>query len=120
MAAVKAEQFTLFDIPANEPKRVRTKWEELQEMAEEGEKHGGFIPQFIAAVLLDVSKARVGQLVEDGRLKRYTYFGKPFVTVDDVSAFINSERKTGRPVGNPPATLKESFTRVNRYRKEKP
>jgi len=117
MAAVTAEQFTLFEIPAEEPKRVRTKWEQLQEMSAEAEQHGGFVPPFIAAVLLDVSRQRVNAMMETGILKRYEYFGNPFVTVNDIAAYMNGDRRGVK--GRPPKTFKESLERVQRLRKEK-
>jgi len=114
-----AEQFSLFDIPASEPKRVRTKWQELKEMREQADEHGGLVPPLVAACLLDVSKQRVNDMINSGILHRYEWFGKPFISVKEVAAYVNSERRTGRPARNPPSTLKETHQRVAKLRKEK-
>lgn len=102
MAKSKAEQFTLFEIPATTPKRVRTKWEELQEMAAASENHGGFIPVPVAAELLNLSRQRVYALVEQGRIPVFHFFGKTYVAINDVSEFLKLDRKNGRPVGERP------------------
>jgi len=115
-----AEQFTLFDIPADEPKKVRTKWQELQEMAEVADANGGLVPPVVAASLLDVSRQRVYELMKDARFRSYVFFGVTYVPVDDVVAFVNSERKSGRPVAEPPKSLRESIRRVRKARQNNP
>jgi hypothetical protein len=111
-----AEQFFFpFTVPANEPKRVKTKWQELKEMSERHEETGGLMPYYVAAILLDVHRSRIAQLVEQGVLRRWDFFGKPYVCVNDVAAFMNSERKGGRPVKDPPTTFKEAHRRVKEH-----
>lgn len=116
MAAVTAEQFSLFEIPASEPKRVKTKWQELAEMSKVDEEAGGLVPIFVAAALLDVSHQRVSQMLESGRLQHWVFFDRKFVGVNDLADYVNSERKGGRPVSDPPTTLKESLRRVRKLR----
>jgi hypothetical protein len=58
---------------------------------------GGLIPKSVAGRLANVSHTRIDQLVADGRLKEYQHFGKPWVSGDEIKAFIVSERKSGRP-----------------------
>lgn len=113
---VTAEQYTLFDIPATEPKRVRTKWDELKEMLSVEQD---LVPHWVAPILLDVSRQRVNELMSAGRIRTYEFFGRSFVPVEDLVSYINSERKAGRPCGQPPATLKETIGRVKKMRSEK-
>jgi len=112
----KIEQFALFEIPAT-PKRVRTKWEELQEMAEVSIQHGGFIPVTVAAELLDLSRQRVYALMDQGRIPAFHFFDKTYVAINDVSEFLKLDRKNGRPVGERPDI--EAVRHVKPRQKEK-
>jgi len=108
---------TMFGIPASEPKKVRTKWQELEAMTKDADTHGGLIPQAVAAILLDVSRQRINELIRLGTFRSFEYFGKPFVCVNDVVAFVNSERKGGRPIKE--AGIVETFRRTKKVMAEK-
>jgi hypothetical protein len=64
-------------------------------------KHGGLTSPAIAGKLLEVSKQRVYQLIEDGRINAYEFsFGvgadgkRLYVGCDDIEALRDLERDT--------------------------
>ena len=101
MAVVAAAQPWLFDVPATEPKRVKTKWEELAEMAEKSAEVGGLIQPSLAAKLLDFSRQRAYEMIETGRLQSWEFFGHRYVSAREVHAYMESDRKPGRPWDRP-------------------
>jgi hypothetical protein len=68
---------------------------------EQSEVQGGLIPQAIVPDVLGLSRQRMYDLIEDGRLKVLQLFGLRFITGPSFEAFVLSERKSGRPVKNP-------------------
>lgn len=98
--ATQAIQYTLFEIPANEPKRVRTKWDELAEMVTVSGETGGLVLVHVGQELLGVSRQRIYDMIEFKRIRSWDFFGRKYVCIDDISEFVNSERKPGRPVSN--------------------
>jgi hypothetical protein len=70
-----------------------------------------FVPQIVAAKLLGVSKQRVNQIVQDGRLETVDVCGERFILEDSLVAFCKLERKSGRPI-NLPTTVAESWRRA--------
>jgi hypothetical protein len=61
---------------------------------------GPLIAQAVAAQLLGVSKQRVFQLVEAGRLGRWEFFNAPFVSLPEVVRFKSLQRPTGVRTGD--------------------
>jgi hypothetical protein len=55
------------------------------------------LPIQAAAALCAVSRQRLWQLVEEGRLEMVTFEGHNYIPEDSLFAWANSERKTGRP-----------------------
>lgn len=95
-ATAQAEMFP--DLPTIKmPKRVRSKWEDLNELCDLVEKHGPLIPLEMAAGLLDVSRQRVYQLVDAAKLETIEFREKRFVSEKCIRAFVEIERKNGRP-----------------------
>jgi hypothetical protein len=58
---------------------------------------GGLIPQAQAARVLGLTKQRVNDLVQAGRLREHDFFGKNFIAGSDIVAFQKLRRRTGRP-----------------------
>lgn len=58
---------------------------------------GDLLPLGIVHRLLNVSRQRVSQLREAGKLEAYEWQGQWWYTEDSVIAFAKSERRTGRP-----------------------
>lgn len=102
---------------ADEPKRVKNHWDEAKEMNKVSEENGHLVPPAWAAVLLDVSQQRVSDLIAEERLRCWVFFGKRLVCLKDLAEYSNTERKAGRPVGEPPVTLVETYRRVKAQRK---
>lgn len=96
IAAAQAEMFPEFPTTVKS-KRVRSKWEQLNDWIDLVEKHGALIPLPMVAGLLDVHRSRVYQMVEAGDLETVEFGGKQFVTEETVRAFVEVERKAGRP-----------------------
>lgn len=97
-----AAQALLFDLP-EVPKRQKTKWEELQEMAEVSQTEQGLVPPIVAAALLNLSKQRIAQLRADGAFRTFEFFGKPYLSIREIRGFIDVERASGRPWHEPSA-----------------
>jgi hypothetical protein len=94
----KSEQPVLFDIPAV-PRKQRDKWEELEEFAREGFDQQGLVVPIDAAQLLELSKQRIYHLMEAKRLQVWEFFGRKYLSVRELRAFIDIDRPCGRPVG---------------------
>jgi excisionase family DNA binding protein len=69
----------------------------LRELAEVFDRHGPVVPQHMVAKLLGVSRQRVGQLVEAGRIAVVRLAGHQYVPYDALRYFLAEERKNGRP-----------------------
>jgi hypothetical protein len=93
-----AEQPLLFQLPeAKLPRRTRTVWDELGEMARVIHQFGVLVPASHAAKLLNLSRVRVYQLIENGTFRTWEFHGQKCVCAHDMKAFVEMERKTGRP-----------------------
>ena len=69
----------------------------LQRFLRLSEEKGPLIPQPCLLDVLGVSKARVYQLVNDGRFDVVELGDRRFVTAASVEAFTAMERPSGRP-----------------------
>jgi excisionase family DNA binding protein len=70
----------------------------LRELAEVFDLHGPVVPQHMVAKLLGVSRQRVAQLVEAGRIAVVRLGGHQYVPYDALRYFLAEERKNGRPL----------------------
>jgi hypothetical protein len=61
--------------------------------------HDGLTSPAFAAEVLQLSRQRVGQLIDAGRLRTYTVFDRPFIPCDELAEFAKIDRPEGRPVG---------------------
>lgn len=93
------QQVEMFpDLPTVKlPKRVKSKWEELNELCDLVDKHGPIIPLSMAGELLDVSRSRVWQLVQVGKLPTVEFRGRAWVAEREIRAFVEVKRPNGRP-----------------------
>jgi hypothetical protein len=115
---VVADQFEMFpDMPTVAlPKRAKNVWEQLKEMNEMIAKHGQLLPISMAAEMLDLSRQRVYQLIEDGVLRPVEWRGQRWLTENDIRSFVEVERVAGRPWKEPSA--KELWARARGYVKK--
>jgi hypothetical protein len=81
---------------AGEKKR-RGLLEELRAMSRAMQEEEGLINHAQAALVLDVSTRRVGELVETGIFRRFEFLGRTYVSVKEVMARREADVKNGRP-----------------------
>lgn len=95
-------------MPKREKSKLAKLWEHFQELKAIAAEKGVIIPQNYAADLLGVSRQRVHQLVNDGRLEAVEVRGIRFVTEASVMEWAKAERdKGGRPATVP--GIRETF-----------
>jgi hypothetical protein len=58
-------------------------------------EHDGVLFPAQAAFLLGISRARMHQLIQEGRLVVHEFAGRPYLAGDDVEAFERLERHSG-------------------------
>ena len=84
-------------LPKREKSKLSKLWDELKEVKRLADEKGVIVPQHMAAGLLGLSKQRIGQLIDDGRLEGILIHGTRFVTENSIREFAGTERKAGRP-----------------------
>lgn len=72
-------------------------------MAEVQRDNGPLCQVSLAAKLMDVSRQRMYQLIDEGTFRSWEFFGHRYVCANDVKAFMEVERKSGRPWKEPSA-----------------
>ena len=70
---------------------------EVEAMSEAMVEQKGLLNHAQAAILLDVSTRRVTELVELGKLARFDFLGRTYVSMLEVRARRESDVKAGRP-----------------------
>jgi hypothetical protein len=83
--------------------RVKRKEElsrELDEMSAVMVAQEGLLNHSQAALLLDITPARLTELVNLGKLTRYDFLGRTYVSVKEVKVRREQDLKAGRPVRN--------------------
>jgi hypothetical protein len=75
-------------------KSTLQQWQEYQETAE---RVGGLISPALAAKLLNVSRARVGQLTDEKKLAVWNFLDHPWVSAVEVVHRIGNPLPVGRP-----------------------
>jgi hypothetical protein len=88
-------------IVASLPKKERSRYEQMMDRYRKVkaivEKKGMIIPAQLAAKILCVSRQRLADLYDEGRIERVDLDGHVYVTEDTLVAYAQSERKAGRP-----------------------
>jgi hypothetical protein len=64
---------------------------------------GGLVPVSVVPNILGVSRQRVHQLVEEGTFSHWTFYGKKWVSQDEVVAFAKLNRQAGENQFKPSA-----------------
>jgi hypothetical protein len=70
---------------------------ELDQMSAAMIAEHGLLNHAQAGLLLGVSKKRIGELVRLGKLKRFDFLGRTYVSVREVRERYHQELKAGRP-----------------------
>lgn len=87
------------ELPKREKSRLQQFWDRFKEIKALAEQKGIMVPPFVAAELLGISRQRVHELMQDGRLERVEWRGQVFITEHDLVEYASAERKAGRPCG---------------------
>ncbi len=87
----------LFDVPTDEGTGEVTPMQEMREFMVIQKEEGALITQTQAALLLGVTKVRVGELVGLGRFTMWEFLGGKYVSFKQVAEYCRSARKSGRP-----------------------
>ena len=54
---------------------------------------GGAVPPYMAAIGLGVSKQRISELINKGKLRAWSFNGKPLVSVKDIDLYDEARKK---------------------------
>ncbi len=73
---------------------------ELDDMSAVMVREEGLLNHSQAALLLDITPARLTELVNLGKLTRYDFLGRTYVSVKEVKNRREQDLKAGRPVRN--------------------
>ncbi len=84
--------------PPIEESRAKRLLAEVKQMSRTSQREDGLLNHSQAALILDVSTRRVGELVQLGKLSRFDYLGRTYVSVREVLARRASDVKAGRPL----------------------
>jgi hypothetical protein len=81
---------------------------ELRQMTRASIEHEGLLNHAQAALVLDVSTRRIGELVDLGKLTRLDFLGRTYVSVKE----IVQRRKADLKAGRPPGTMAQKLRKV--------
>jgi hypothetical protein len=99
-----AEDSLNFPFVESLPKKEKSKfariWEQFEALRIVAREKGMLVPIPLAAKIIGVSRTRVDDLIEQGRLETHDVNGHRFVSEASVIAYARSERKAGRPLGD--------------------
>src|ERR1017187_3096521 len=76
---------------------AKTLLAELRQMSRISQREEGLLNHSQAAAVLDVSTRRIGELVELGKLVRYDFLGRTYVSVREILERRGADVKAGRP-----------------------
>ena len=97
MTASASSTFALQAQPRDRAAARREAYAELPEMSEAMVREKGLLNYAQAGLLLDVSTKRISELVRLGKLKRFDFLGRTYVSMRDVGKRYQEELKAGRP-----------------------
>ena len=89
--------------------------EELREMSRTMQEEDGLINHAQAALVLDVSTRRIGELVDTGKFRRFEFLGRTYVSVREVLERRDADVKGGRPPREGFAKVKKAVEIVANY-----
>jgi hypothetical protein len=86
----------------------------FREFMDVNREEGGFLTTVQAAIILDVTRQRVVQLIEAGQLKTWEFLGKRYVSAREVAARRAADVKSGRPARSTAEKVKTAANIVAR------
>jgi hypothetical protein len=97
MTAIASSTFALQSAPRDRAAARQQAYAELQGMSKAMVGEKGLLNYAQAGLLLDVSTKRISELVRLGKLKRYPFLGRNYVSMREVGERYQQELKAGRP-----------------------
>src|SRR5947209_18943796 len=97
MSEIASSTFALQAPPADRAAAREEARRQLKRMSDAMVEEKGLLNHAQAALLLDVSTKRVGELVRLGKLTDFTFLGRKYVSMREVSERNRQELKAGRP-----------------------
>ena len=82
---------------------VRGIFEDMREFKRIAKLQGGLVPQSVAATALGVSRQRIHQLVTEGTLSHWTFYGMKWLSENEVVSFAKLHRGEGENQYRPSA-----------------
>jgi hypothetical protein len=95
--------------------RARKLLAEVRQMSRISQREEGLLNHAQAAAVLGVSTRRIGELVELGKLCRYDFLGRTYVSVQEVLERRNAEVKAGRPPRSVAQKIRTAATILGNY-----
>lgn len=90
-----AQQSEFFDFPVVQQKTAARSW--IRKYLDASIEHGTLCTQAMTGRALGVSRSRVGQLIDAGKLASVNVGGMRFVPAASLDLFLTEERPNGRP-----------------------
>lgn len=87
-----------FAVAHKQPGKLAILRAAVKEIEATVEKHGELLPASSVAALLGMSRSRIYQLIDEGKVETVELFGNTLVVIASVEAWMESEAKVGRPV----------------------
>lgn len=106
------------ELTVREKSKVAKLWDHFQELKAITAEKGILVPPGLVAQLLGVSRQRVHQLIEAGKLEAVLVGDKSFITENSLKAWAEAEHRTGRPPLPKEPTFKEAVQMTQRWMAE--
>jgi hypothetical protein len=97
MSRIVSSTFALQAAPEDRAAAREAARQQVEKMSEAMIEEKGLLNHAQAALLLDVSTKRVGELVRLGRLTDFTFLGRKYVSMREVYGRSKQDLKAGRP-----------------------
>ncbi|PYI86807.1 MAG: hypothetical protein DMF09_00430 [Verrucomicrobia bacterium] len=97
MSEIASSTFALQAPPADRAAAREEARHQLKKMSDAMVQEKGLLNHAQAALLLDVSTKRVGELVRLGKLTDFIFLGRKYVSMKEVDERSKQELKAGRP-----------------------
>jgi hypothetical protein len=88
---------------------------EVRQMTRVSQREEGLLNHPQAAAVLEISARRVAELVELGKLTRYNFLGRTYVSVREVLDRREADVKAGRPPRTIPQRIRAAAKVVGNY-----
>jgi len=97
MSRIVSSTFAMRAAPEDRAAARQAAREQVEKMSEAMIEEKGLLNHAQAALLLDMSTKRVGELVRRGKLTGFTFLGRKYVSMREVCGRNEQDLKDGRP-----------------------